>query len=156
MRAEKELRGKLELIARQQELIQALGAPIIEVWDGVLTVPLVGTIDSGRTDDLMPKLLGEVNRKRAKHAILDLTGVDTVDTATAAYLLDLVRAIRLLGAEAIITGIRPTVAQTIVSLGSSFVEIPTYANLRSGLEYCMRRLSAVAPPGDRPGGKRAR
>lgn len=137
-RAETELRARLEQIEEQQQVIKDLATPIIEVWDGVLTVPLMGNVDSERTTELMERMLAEVTRVRARHAILDLTGVEVVDARTAAYLLDLVRAIRLLGAEAIITGIRPSVAQIFVSLSSDLSTIPTRSNLRSGLEYCMR------------------
>jgi rsbT co-antagonist protein RsbR len=148
-RAESELREKLELIKLQERLIHALAAPIIEVWDGVLTVPLVGIVDSSRATELMDQLLREVVRKRARYAILDLTGVDTVETQTAAYLINLVRAVRLLGAAAIITGIRPTVAQTIVSLDADLSEVPIRSNLRSGLDYCMRQISSGARPATR-------
>jgi rsbT co-antagonist protein RsbR len=90
----------------------------------------------------MERMLGEVARVRARHAILDLTGVEHVDARTAAYLVDLVRAIRLLGAEAIVTGIRPSVAQIFVEVGADLSAIPMRSNLRSGLEYCMRKLQA--------------
>ncbi len=138
-RAETELRARIEQIEAQQQIIRDLATPIIEIWDGVLTVPLMGAVDSERTSELMERMLAEVVRVRARHAILDLTGVEVVDARTAAYLLDLVQAIKLLGAEAIVTGIRPSVAQIFVSLGAELSTIPTRRNLRSGLEYCMRK-----------------
>ncbi|WP_437680844.1 PAS domain-containing protein [Sorangium sp. So ce131] len=138
---ENELRAKLQLIQRQQQLIQQLSTPIIQVWDGVLTVPLVGMVDSARATELMDNLLGAVSRSSARYAIIDLTGVETVDTQTASYLIGLVRAIRLLGAEAVITGIRATVAQTIVSLGVELCGIPVHTNLRSGLQHCIRQMA---------------
>ncbi|WP_433935842.1 PAS domain-containing protein [Sorangium cellulosum] len=145
-RAETELRTRLELIQRQQRLIQQLSTPIIQVWDGVLTIPLVGVVDCERASVLMDDLLGEVSRSGSRYAIIDLTGVDTVDTQTAAYLINLVRAIRLLGAEAVITGIRATVAQTVVSLGVDLSEVPVHTNLRSGLQHCIQKMTREARP----------
>lgn len=144
-RVEAELRARIEQIEAQQQIIRDLATPIIEIWDGVLTVPLMGSVDSERTTELMERTLAEVVRVRARHTILDLTGVEVVDARTAGYLIDLVRSIRLLGAEAIITGIRPSVAQIFVSLGSDLRSIPTRSNLRSGLEYCMQKASARRP-----------
>lgn len=141
-RAESELQARIEQIEAQQQLIKDLATPIIEVWEGVLTAPLTGVLDGERATEMMQRLLGEVVRVRARHAILDLTGVEQVDERTAAYLVELVRAIRLLGAEAIITGVRPQVAQIFVSLGADLTAIPIRSNLRSGLEYCMRKPQA--------------
>lgn len=138
-RAKAELQERILQIEEQQRIIKDLSTPIIEVWEGVLTAPLTGVLDGERATEMMQRLLGEVVRVRARHAILDLTGVEQVDERTAAYLIELVRAIRLLGAEAIITGVRPQVAQTFVSLGADLTAIPIRSNLRSGLEYCMRK-----------------
>jgi rsbT co-antagonist protein RsbR len=139
-RVEAELRAKLELIERQRRTIEDLSLPIIQVWDGVLTVPLTGIFDSGRAADMMDDLLAEVSRLGAKFVILDLTGVDVVDTATANRLLMLLRAISLLGGTGVVTGIRPSVAQTIVSLEMNLSHIRTFATLRDGLKYCMRAM----------------
>jgi rsbT co-antagonist protein RsbR len=138
-RREQELRDRIELSEKQQRVIRELSTPIIEVWDGVLTLPMVGIVDSTRTAELMSNLLEEVSRKGAQYAVLDLTGVEMVDTKTAQYLLEIVRAIRLLGAEGIITGIRPNVAQTMVALGLDLSSIPTLADLRAGLKLCMQQ-----------------
>lgn len=143
-RAEVELRERLATIEHQQKMIKDLATPIIEVWEGVLTVPLMGSVDGERTTELMERMLAEVARKRARHAILDLTGVEVVDARTAAYIIDLVRAIRLLGAEAILTGIGPGVAQIFVDVGADLSKIPTRSNLRSGLEHCMQRIALGA------------
>ncbi|WP_437669017.1 PAS domain S-box protein [Sorangium sp. So ce131] len=140
-RREQELRAKLELIERQQQVIRDLSTPIIQVWDGVLTLPMIGILDSSRTAEVMDTLLEAVVRTSARYAILDLTGVEMVDTKTASYLLDLVRAIRLLGAEGIVTGIRSNVAQTIVSLGIDLNSITTLSNLRAALQHCIRQMS---------------
>ena len=149
--AERELREKLDLIERQQQVIRELSTPIIEVWNKVLTLPMVGVVDSARTAEVMDSLLDAVVRTGAHFAVLDLTGVEAVDTKTAAYLIELVRAVRLLGAEGIITGIRPTVAQTVVALGLDLTSITTLSNLRAGLKYCIvqmnkERLAGQAQP----------
>ncbi|WP_437585383.1 PAS domain S-box protein [Sorangium sp. So ce1000] len=138
---ERELRARLELIERQQRVIRDLSTPIIQVWDGVLTLPMIGVLDSSRTAEVMDTLLEAIVRTGARFAILDLTGVELVDTKTASYLIELVGAIRLLGAEGIVTGIRSTVAQTIVSLGLDLVNITTLGNLRAALQYCIRQMS---------------
>jgi rsbT co-antagonist protein RsbR len=111
---------------------------------------MVGVVDSSRTAEVMDSLLDAVSRTRARFAILDLTGVEAVDTKTAAYLIELVRAIRLLGAEGIITGIRPSVAQTVVAIGVDLGGVVTLSNLRAGLRHCilqMRRDAAGTAPG---------
>ncbi|MDI1477375.1 PAS domain-containing protein [Polyangium sp. y55x31] len=143
-RAMQELQNRLNLIERQQEVIRNLETPIIEVWDRVVTLPMVGVVDSARAARVMDDLLTAVSRQSARYAILDLTGVEIVDTATAAHILSLISAIRLLGAEGIITGIRPTVAQTVVSLGLDLSRVITCANLREGLRLCIRRMHAQA------------
>jgi rsbT co-antagonist protein RsbR len=141
-RAQDALKAKLELIERQNQVIRSLSTPILEVWDKVLTLPLLGVLDSGRTASVMQELLSRIAETGARFAILDLTGVDAVDTATAAHLLKLIQAIRLLGAEGIITGIQPTVAQTMVEIGLELQSITTRANLREGLRFCMKKLRA--------------
>ncbi|MDI1450537.1 STAS domain-containing protein [Polyangium sp. 6x1] len=141
-RVEQELLAKMELIHKQQQVIKDLGIPIIQVWDQVLTLPLVGVVDSARAADVMENLLQTVVQTRARFAILDLTGVDLVDTATAAHLLQMINAIRLMGAEGIITGIRPTVAQTMIGLGLDMSTTTTLASLRDALKLCIRRMSS--------------
>ena len=141
---ELELRSKLELVQKQQQVIRALATPIIQVWDRVLTLPLVGMFDSVRAADVMDSVLLEVVRTRARYAILDLTGIEAMDTATAAHLLKLSQAMRLLGAEGIITGIHPAIAQTIVGLGLDLTAIVTRSTLREGLQHCIQRMSLEA------------
>ncbi|MDI1446672.1 STAS domain-containing protein [Polyangium sp. 6x1] len=138
--AEQELRERLTTIERQQRVISELSTPIIEVWDKVLALPLLGVVDSTRAAMVMTNLLAEVVNKASQFVLLDLTGVEAVDTATAGYMLDLLRAVRLLGAEGIITGIRPSVAQTMVTLGVDLGNIVTHATLRQGLQHCLRGL----------------
>lgn len=148
-RGERVFREKLEIIERQQQAIRALSTPVIEVWDRVLTLPLIGLVDGGRAVELMDNLLQTVVRTRARFAILDMTGVEGVDTATAGHLLGLVRAIRLLGAEGIVTGIRPGIAQTIVSLGVELSGLLVRSSLREALQFCISEM-------DREQGNRGR
>jgi len=149
-RSMQELQNRLDLIERQQDVIRNLETPIIEVWERVVTLPMVGMVDSERAARLMDDLLASVSRLGARFAILDLTGVDIVDTATAAHLLNLVSALRLLGADSIITGIRPTVAQTMVSLGLDLSRVVTRSNLREGLKLCIRRMRELTANDDAP------
>ncbi|WP_437649477.1 STAS domain-containing protein [Sorangium sp. So ce362] len=139
---ESELQTKLDLIEKQQKVIRDLSTPIIEVWDKVLTLPMVGVVDSLRISEVMDNLLTAIVNKDARFAILDLTGVDAVDTQTAGYLIEMIKAIRLLGAEGIITGIRSNVAQTMIALGLDLSGVTTVGNLRAGLKLCMRRMAA--------------
>ena len=141
-RREAELRAKLEVIEQQQEVIRELSTPIIEVWDGVLTLPIVGLVDSARTAQVMDDLLQAVARTRARYAILDLTGVHVVDTGTASHLIGMIRAIRLLGAEGVLTGISPVIAQTVVSLEVDLSHVAVFAKLRDALKHCIARMSA--------------
>ncbi|AUX22434.1 anti-anti-sigma factor [Sorangium cellulosum] len=138
-RAEQELRDRLALIERQQQVIRQLSTPILQVWNGVLALPMIGVVDSARTAEVMDSLLQAIVRTGARFALLDLTGVEAVDTKTAGYLVELVRAIRLLGAEGIITGIRPSVAQTVVALGLDLAEVTTLSDLQAGLKHCIGR-----------------
>ena len=140
---EAKLRAQIETIEQQRVVIHKLATPIIEVWDQVLTLPLMGIVDSVRVDDVMQNLLVEIVRTRARYAILDLTGVEVVDTGTAAHLLKLIQAIRLLGAEGIVTGIQPMVAETMVTLGLNLEGILTAANLRQGLRLCIDRMDGI-------------
>ncbi|XXX81401.1 PAS domain S-box protein [Sorangium sp. So ce134] len=153
-RRESEIEGKLAMIQAQQQVIRTLSTPIIEVWDRVLTMPMVGIIDSVRTSEVMDNLLDAIVTKGARFAILDLTGVDAVDTKTAGYLVELVRAIRLLGAEGVITGIRSSVAQTMITLGLDLSDVITMGNLRAGLKLCIQRLNTEAAAAATSGAKR--
>ena len=128
-----------QIIADQAEAMLELSTPVIRVWEGVIAVPLVGTLDSARTQLVMEKLLETLVATGADHAVLDITGVPTVDTEVAQHLLKTVSAARLLGAECIVSGIRPQVAQTIVSLGIEFGDIATKATLADALAYALSR-----------------
>jgi rsbT co-antagonist protein RsbR len=125
----------------------ALATPIIEVWDGVLCVPVIGTMDSARSAELMQRLLDSIVREHARYAIVDLTGVELVDTSTADHLVQLFRAARVLGVEGVLCGIRPAVAQTIVGLGLDLGSVRTTRSLREALKWCIRaRAKATEAP----------
>ena len=125
---------------QQEALSAATSTPIIQVWDDIVTMPVVGLVDSVRAADMKTSLLEVVSRTGARFAIVDLTGVDTVDTATADHLLKVMRAVQLLGARCVITGIQPSVAQIIVGLGLDLQDVITLRSLREGLKFCLRRL----------------
>ncbi|XXT25095.1 PAS domain-containing protein [Sorangium sp. So ce429] len=144
-RRELDLAEKLAIIEQQRTAIQSMSTPIIRVWDEVLALPVVGNLDSARAQDMTQHLLDEVARSNATHVILDLTGVETVDEATADHLVRIVSAIRLLGAKTIVTGIRPQVAQLFVTLGAGLAGTTTLSNLRDAIKVCMR-ASAQVPP----------
>jgi rsbT co-antagonist protein RsbR len=126
-----------QIIADQATAMMELSTPVVRLWEGVIAVPLVGTLDSARTQLVMERLLDTLVATGAGHAVIDITGVPTVDTEVAQHLLKTVGAARLLGAECIISGIRPQVAQTIVSLGIEFGDIPTKASLSDALALAL-------------------
>ena len=128
-----------QIIADQAASMLELSTPVIRLWEGVIAVPLVGALDSARTQLVMEKLLETLVATGADHAVLDITGVSTVDTEVAQHLLKTVSAARLLGAECIVSGIRPQVAQTIVSLGIEFGDIATKATLADALAHALDR-----------------
>ncbi len=129
-----------ELIRRQGEEMLELSTPVIQLWDGILALPLIGTLDSSRTQVVMESLLQQIVATRSPIAILDITGVPTVDTLTAQHLLKTVAATRLMGAECIISGIRPQIAQTIVHLGVSLGDIITKASLADAFRLALGKL----------------
>lgn len=126
-----------DIIKRQQQDLLELSTPVIRLFEGVLAVPMIGTLDSSRTQVVMETLLQRIVETGSKLAIIDITGVPTVDTLVAQHLLKTVSAIRLMGAECIISGIRPQIAQTIVHLGIDLQGIATKANLADALEMAM-------------------
>lgn len=127
------------VIARQQEELLELSTPVVKLWDGVLALPMIGTLDSARTQIVMESLLQRIVETGSEIAILDITGVPTVDTLTAQHLLKTVSAIRMMGAECIISGIRPQIAQTIVHLGVDLQNVTTKATLADALALALRR-----------------
>lgn len=137
VRVELELREKLDLITQQTETIRALATPIIQVWDDILCLPMVGTVDSERTAEMMQDLLEAIARYRVRYAIVDLTGVDVVNTSTADHVIKLLRAAKMIGVAGVLCGIRPAVAQTVVALGVDLGSIPTRRTLRDALKWCL-------------------
>lgn len=132
-------RSREEIIERQQQELLDLSTPVVQLWDGILALPLIGTLDSERTQIVMESLLEAIVEKEATVAILDITGVPTVDTLVAQHLMKTVAAARLMGAECIISGIRPQIAQTIVHLGVDLGGVITKATLASALQVALRK-----------------
>jgi len=132
---------KSSLIARLRVALRELSAPILEIWDDVLALPVVGVVDSQRSAEMTVRLLEEVSRTRAKSVIIDLTGVNTIDTRTADHFLKLARSVELLGAQCVLTGIQPSVAQALASLDTGFSGLVTLQNLKHSLRACMRSLA---------------
>jgi rsbT co-antagonist protein RsbR len=131
-------RAREEVITEQAEQLLELSTPVVKLWEGVVAVPLVGTLDSARTQIVMEKLLQTLVDTGSEHAIIDITGVPAVDTEVAQHLLKTVVAARLMGAQCTISGIRPQIAQTIVTLGIEFGDIPTKASLADALLHALR------------------
>jgi rsbT co-antagonist protein RsbR len=134
------------IITDQATSMLELSTPVVRLWDGIIAVPLVGTLDSARTQLVMEKMLNALVDTGAEHAVLDITGVPTVDTEVAQHLLKTVMAVRLLGAECTISGIRPQIAHTIVSLGIEFGDIATKATLADALAYALSRSGLRVGP----------
>jgi rsbT co-antagonist protein RsbR len=132
-------RAREELITRQQEEMLELSTPVVKLWDGILALPMIGTLDSARTQVVMESLLQKIVDTGSEMAIIDITGVPTVDTLVAQHLLKTVTALRLMGAECIISGVRPQIAQTIVHLGVDLQGVITKANLADALALALKR-----------------
>lgn len=139
-RKQQELVEKIELIQQQQDAIMLLSTPNIKVWEGVLVIPLIGALDTKRSQRLTEELLMKLTETQSKVAIMDITGVPTVDSAVANHMLKTVAAVQLMGARCIITGIRPEVAQTMVHLGVDLTDVETLANLAEGLKWALGHL----------------
>ena len=132
-------KNREEIIARQQQEILELSTPVVSLWDNVLALPLIGTLDSARTQIVMQNLLEAIVQTRSDIAIIDITGVPTVDTLVAQHLLKTVAAARLMGADCIISGIRPQIAQTIIHLGVDLQDVTTKATLADAFAVALRR-----------------
>jgi len=132
-----ELEEQIETIERQAAAIQELSTPVMEVWDDILVLPIVGVVDTNRSSEIMSSVLASITGSRARCVIIDVTGVELVDTKTASYLLKVVRAARLLGARCVLTGLRPAVAQTLVDIGADLSEVHTLGSLKLGLKDCI-------------------
>jgi rsbT co-antagonist protein RsbR len=135
-----------EIIKQQSEAMLELSTPVVQLWDGIIAVPLVGMLDSARTQLVMEKMLDALLASGSSHAVIDITGVPTVDTEVAQHLLKTVMAARLLGAQCTICGIRPQIAHTIVSLGIEFGDIATKATLADALAHALRSAGLKVVP----------
>ncbi|MGH9503022.1 MAG: STAS domain-containing protein [Terriglobales bacterium] len=133
------LKAREETIRRQQEEMMELSTPVVKLWDGILALPLIGTLDSARTQVVMESLLEAIVRTNSQVAIIDITGVPTVDTVVAQHLLKTVTAARLMGADCIISGVRPQIAQTIVHLGINLLDVTTKATLSDAFAVAMKK-----------------
>jgi rsbT co-antagonist protein RsbR len=135
-------RAREEIIVRQQQEIAELSTPVVKLWDGILAVPLIGTLDSSRTQVVMENLLQAIVDEGAQVTIIDITGVPTVDTLVAQHLLKTIAAARLMGADCIISGIRPQIAQTMVHLGVE-LSVVSKATLADALAHALRKTGRV-------------
>jgi rsbT co-antagonist protein RsbR len=133
------IHGRDQVIMRQQEEMLELSTPVVMLWDGIVALPLIGTLDSARTQVVMESLLQAIVQTNSRFAIIDITGVPTVDTLVAQHLLKTITAARLMGAECILSGIRPQIAQTIVHLGINLEDVITKAKLSDAFKLALER-----------------
>ena len=133
------IKSREETIRRQQEEMLELSTPVVKLWEGILALPLIGTLDSARTQVVMESLLEAIVQTNSKVAIIDITGVPTVDTVVAQHLLKTVTAARSMGADCIISGVRPQIAQTIVHLGINLLDVTTKATLSDAFALAIHR-----------------
>jgi rsbT co-antagonist protein RsbR len=129
-------------IKRQaQEILEMATVPVVQVWEGIILVPLIGMLDSARTQQLMERLLQRLTETNSPVAVIDITGVPAVDTQTAQHLIETIKAVRYIGAEVVLTGVRPTIAQTLVHLGIDLSSAITRSSLRAGLEVAFDMIN---------------
>ena len=140
------MKGREEVIQRQSQEMLELSTPVVKLWDNILALPLIGTLDSARTQVVMESLLQEIVNGGVSIAIIDITGVPTVDTLVAQHLLKTVAAARLMGADCIVSGIRPQIAQTIVHLGVQLGEVTTKASLADAFSLALKKVGARVVP----------
>jgi len=136
-----ELEEKLATIEKQRAAIRELSTPIMEVWDGVLCLPVVGILDTARSAEMTSALLQAVVEKKTRCTIIDITGIDVMDTRTVDHFMRMARAVRLLGAECVLTGINPHIAQTVVQMGIDLTNIVTHRTLHEALQQFVERGS---------------
>ena len=141
--ANRELEAKLETIERQQAAIRELSTPIIEVWAGVLCLPVVGIVDSQRSAEMTETLLEMIVAKQARTAIVDITGIDVMDTKTADHFIKMAKAVRLLGADCILSGINPGIAQTLTHIGVDLTGVRTLRSLRDALQLYLKETEQL-------------
>lgn len=140
-------RNAEEKIKRQaEEIVEMAAVPVVQVWEGIVLVPLIGTLDSQRTQQLMERLLNKVTETSSPVALLDITGVPAIDTQTAQHLIEAIAAVRLLGSEVVLTGVRPSIAQTLVHLGIDLTNVTTRSSLSAGLRRALEMLELRIVP----------
>ncbi|MFT3680447.1 MAG: STAS domain-containing protein [Ferruginibacter sp.] len=144
------IRGREDVILRQTNEISEISTPVIQVWDGIVALPIIGTLDSARTQVVMESLLMKIVETESTIAILDISGVPAVDSLVAQHLIKTVSATRLMGAECIISGIRPEIAQTIVHLGIDLSQINTKSSLAHALRTAFNMLKLTVQKNDKP------
>jgi rsbT co-antagonist protein RsbR len=144
-RYERELEDQLATIEKQRAAIKELSTPMIEVWAGVLCVPIVGVIDSSRAAEMTSALLATVVEKKVRFTIIDITGIEAMDTRATDHFLRMARSVRLLGAECVLSGINPNVARSIIHMGVELSGIKTYRSLRDALQHHVRRHARNRP-----------
>ena len=143
-RYERELEEQLSTIEKQRAAIKELSTPMIEVWAGVLCVPIVGVIDSSRAAEMTTALLTAVVEKKVRFTIIDITGIEAMDTRATDHFLRMARSVRLLGAECVLSGINPNVARSIIHMGVELSGIQTYRSLRDALQHHVKRMGRGA------------
>jgi rsbT co-antagonist protein RsbR len=136
---QKELEEKLTMIENQRAAIRELATPVIDVWEGVLCLPVVGVLDTTRSAQMTETLLAAIVEKKTNCAIIDITGIQVMDTGTADHFLRMARAVQLLGASCLLTGINPAIAQTIIHMGVDMSGITTHRTMRDALQYFVER-----------------
>ena len=129
-----------EIISRQAQEILEVSTPVIQIWEGIVAVPIIGTLDSIRTEQLMEQLLQKIVETGSEVALIDVTGVPTIDSQTARYIIETIKAVNLLGAEVVLTGIRPEIARTLVQLGIDLSNVNTRSSFATGLFFALTRL----------------
>jgi rsbT co-antagonist protein RsbR len=148
-------RKRVEEMLRQQnrEVLEMATVPVVQVWEGILLVPLIGTLDSARTQQLMERLLQRLTETSSQVALVDITGVPTIDTQTAQHLIETIKAVRYIGADVVLTGVRPVIAQTLVHLGIDLSSATTRASLASGLRVALDVLNLHVGAAERNSGQ---
>jgi rsbT co-antagonist protein RsbR len=137
---QQELEGQIATIEKQRAAIRELSTPIIEVWSGVLCVPIVGVLDSSRAAEMTSALLNTIVEKKAKFIIIDITGIDAMDTRATDHFLRMARAVRLLGANCVLSGINPSVARTITQMGLDLQGVSSHRSLRDALQQHVKKV----------------
>lgn len=137
-----ELSQRIDQIEKQREAIETLSVPVIEVWSGVLCIPIVGVLDSRRAADITTALMETVVRNKARYAIIDLTGIEVMDTSSADHFLRMARSVTLLGAKCALSGIHPNIARTIIHMGLDLGGLKSFRSMREALRFCVAREAA--------------